>query len=157
MPSGDYAIGYGAWGGAAFYPFRTLRVYMDPDYENIHEAACWDPTTEELTLTVMGDDVTKTYRDWVLSLNGSGEYSTADARVKLGILADIETAFLKKYYRIPLAASTSSELLSYAVSYYTGKYNVMYGFGGFRLLEYHMDDAEWIEYVRRAGGRLSYE
>ncbi|MDD4124129.1 MAG: ABC transporter substrate-binding protein, partial [Eubacteriales bacterium] len=34
---GDYAIGYGAWGGAAFYPFRNLQVYCDNGQYSLHE------------------------------------------------------------------------------------------------------------------------
>lgn len=157
VPNGEYAIGYGAWGGAAFYPFRTLRVYLDPEYENLHEGACWSPDKESLTLSVGGKAVTKTWQEWILSLSGSGEYSRADVELKLEILASLESGFLEKYYRIPLATSTTSRLLSYQVGYYTDKYSPMYGFGGFRLLKYYYDDREFSQYVMEAGGRLRYE
>ena len=157
VPNGEYAIGYGAWGGAAFYPFRTLRVYLDPEYENLHEGACWSPEKEKLTLTVSGKEVTKTWQEWILSLSGSGEYSRAPVELKLEILASLESGFLSKYYRIPLATSTTSRLLSYQMGYYTDKYSPMYGFGGFRLIEYYYDDREFSEYVRESGGRLRYE
>ncbi len=157
VPDGEYAIGYGAWGGAAFYPFRTLRVYLDPEYENLHEGACWSPDKEELTLTVDGEEITKTWQAWILSLTGSGEYSRSPVSLKLGILSSLEAGFLSRYYRIPLATSTTPRLLSYQVSYYTDKYNPMYGFGGFRLIKYYYDDYEFSEYVRESGGRLRYE
>ncbi len=157
VPGGEYAIGYGAWGGAAFYPFRTLRVYLDPEYENLHEGACWSPDKEELTLEVGGALVKKTWQEWILSLSGSGEYSRAPIEEKLSLLAALESGFLSKYYRIPLASSSVSRLLSYQVGYYTDEYNPMYGFGGFRLLEYYYDDYEFSEYVRESGGRLRYE
>lgn len=154
VPNGEYAIGYGAWGGAAFYPFRNMQVYMDPDYQSLHEAACWDPTTEKLTLDVLGEPVTMTYQEWSRSMTGTGVYSRLGNSEKLAILAALEAAFLSKYYRIPLTASTVSELLSESVSYYTDRYNVMYGFGGFRLMKFAYDDAEWAEYVRSVGGRI---
>lgn len=154
VPNGEYAIGYGAWGGAAFYPFRNMQVYMDPEYQNLHEAACWDPTSELLTLDVLGDPVTMTYQEWSRSMIGTGVYSRLSNSEKLAILASLEAAFLSKYYRIPLTASTVSELLSEAASYYTDRYNVMYGFGGFRLMKFAYDDAEWAEYVRGLGGRI---
>lgn len=154
VPNGEYAIGYGAWGGAAFYPFRNMQVYMDPDYQSLHEAACWDPTVETLTLDVLGDPVTMTYQAWSRSMTGTGVYSRLKNDEKLAILAALESSFLARYYRIPLTASTVSELLSESVSYYTDRYNVMYGFGGFRLMKFAYDDAEWAEYVRSIGGRI---
>ena len=157
VPAGEYAIGYGAWGGSAFYPFRALLVYMDPEYESLHEGACWSPDKELLTLSVGGAERTMTYQAWARSLSGSGELSRAPISEKLAVAVGLEEAFLGKYYRIPLASSTSSALLSYQVSNYTDKYNLMYGFGGMRLLRYHYDDYEWSEYVREAGGRLRSE
>ena len=68
VPKGEYAIGYGAWGGAAFYPFRNFQVYMDPDQYDINEAANWDPKTEELTLTVNGEEELPEYLQDVLNI-----------------------------------------------------------------------------------------
>ena len=157
VPSGDYAIGYGAWGGAAFYPFRNMQVYMDPDKYSIHEAACYNPKVELLTLSVNGKRVTKTWQDWSGSLIGSGDYAGADIEIKLSILADLEREFLSRYYRIPLMSTTSCTLLSYQQEYYTEEYNVMYGFGGLRLMKYNYDDAEWREFVKDMGPVLDYE
>ncbi len=157
VPSGDYAIGYGAWGGAAFYPFRNFQVYMDPDKYSLHEAACYDPKKELLTLEVNGKSVTKTWQAWSNSMLGSGEYADADMQTKLSILSSLEEKFLSTYYRIPLCSTTQCSLLSYQAEYYTEQYNVMYGFGGIRLMKYNYDDAEWSDFVREFGGKLGYE
>lgn len=157
VPAGEYAIGYGAWGGAAFYPFRNLQVYCDTDQYEINEAACWDPATETLTLNVDGAEVTKTWKDWSGALIGTGDYASADNELKLEITAQLERRFLEKYYRIPLAATTVCELLSYKASYYTDEYNIMYGFGGLELMNYHYSDEEWNSFVASQGGALSYE
>ena len=156
VPKGKFAIGYGAWGGAAFYPFRNFQVYMDPDQYEINEAANWDPKTEELTLTVNGEEVTMTYQEWSNSMMGTGKFATADFETKLNITAQLEEIYLKKYYRIPLCATTVCTLLSYQVSYYTPDYNIMYGFGGLRLMTYNYDDAAWAKYVADQGGTLKY-
>ena len=37
VPNGEFAVGYGAWGGAAFYPFRNFQLYMDPEKNKINE------------------------------------------------------------------------------------------------------------------------
>ena len=154
---GLYAIGYGAWGGAAFYPFRNFQVYMDPDQYDINEAGCWDPTTEELTLVVNGESVTMTWQEWSGCMIGTGVFADADNKTKLAITAQLEEKFLAKYYRIPLAVTTSCSLSSYKVEDYTDEYNIMYDFGGFRIMDYNYNDAEWAEYVASQGGELSYK
>ncbi len=147
VPGGEYAIGYGAWGGAAFYPFRNFQVYMDPDQYSINEAANYDPTTETLTLNIDGEDVTMTWQAWSGSMIGAGQFAAASTATKLQITSKLEEAFLKTYYRIPLCATTICSMLSYQCSYYTEDYNIMYGFGGSRLMSYNYDDAEWATFV----------
>lgn len=154
---GEYAMGYGAWGGAAFYPFRNFQVYCDTDQYSVNEIGCWDPATEELTLNVNGEDVTMTWKDWSGALIGTGKFTDADFKTKLYITAQMEELYLQKYYRIPLAGTTTSSLLSYQVDYYTDEYNIMYGFGELRLMTYNYTDAEWDKYVAEEGGTLSYE
>lgn len=155
---GNYAIGFGAWGGAAFYPFRNFQVYCDSDQYDINEAKCWDPATEKLTITLPdGRELTKTWKDWSNALIGSGDLANESFKVKLFITATLEEEFLKKYYRIPLAGTTACFLMGYQASYYTETYNIMYDFGGFRLLKYNYTDAEWADYVRSQNGTLKYE
>ena len=156
VPKGEYAVGYGAWGGAAFYPFRNFQMYFDPDEYEINEAGCYDPTKEKLTLDVDGAQVTMTFQNWSKSMIGSGAYANADLDTKLSITAQLEEEFLGRYYRIPVAATTSCTLLSYQADYYTEDYSVMYGFGGLRLMNYSYDDKEWAAYVKSEGGTISY-
>lgn len=157
VPNGNFAIGYGAWGGAAFYPFRNFQVYCDTDQYNVNETGCYDPKTTNLTLTVEGEEVTMTWYEWSGALIGTGAYANADNKVKLSITAQMEEAWLGLYYRIPLAATTASFMLAYKVSYYTEDYNIMYDFGGMRLMSYNYTDAEWDAYVTECGGTISYE
>ena len=157
VASGEYAIGYGAWGGAAFYPFRNFQVYCDPSQYSINEAGCWDPTTAELTLNISGQEVTKTWQDWSNCMVGTGDYATADFSAKLDILAQLEENYLKLYYRLPLCAMTTCVMLAYQCSYYTEEYNIMYGYGGIELLQYNYTDAEWADFVASQGGTLNYE
>jgi len=157
VPGGEYAIGYGAWGGAAFYPFRNMQVYCDNKQYDINEAACWDPTNEQLTLTVEGKKVTMSWQEWSNALIGTGKFASASNETKLAVTAQMEELYLKKYYRIPLCATTICELLSYKNSYYTEDYNIMYDFGGLRLMKYNYTDAEWSDFVKSQGGELKYE
>ena len=157
VAAGEFAIGYGAWGGAAFYPFRNFQVYCDPDQYDIHEAGCWDPTTTMLTLTVEGEEVTKSWQEWSGCMVGSGDMAEKSFETKLEILAAMEEAYMNFFYRIPLASSTAPFLMSYQVNQYTADYNIMYGFGGIELATFNYTDAEWDAYVAEQGGTLSYE
>ena len=157
VANGEYAIGYGAWGGAAFYPFRNFQVYCDTEQYSVNEVGCWDPATETLTLNVEGEDVTMTWQDWSRALVGTGKFSGASNETKLQITASMEEEYLKKYYRIPLCSTTSCFMLSYQLSYYTEDYNIMYDFGGLRLMTYNYTDAEWADFVAENNGTLSYE
>ncbi len=154
---GLYAIGYGAWGGAAFYPFTMFRVYMDPDYADLHSGRCWDPTTEKLTMVVDNEEVTMTYQDWANFSATGGAYVNASNETKLNILANLEEDYLQKYYDIPLATSTSCFLLGYQQSYFTEEYNIMYGFGGMALMKYNYTDSQWKSFVKKSGGTLNYK
>lgn len=160
VPKGEYAIGYGAWGGAAFYPFRNFQCYMDPDEYTVNETGCYDPTKDTLTLKVDGKDVTMTWQAWSKSMIGTGPYAGLSNSEKLEITAQLEEAFLKTYYRIPLCATTICSMLSYQCSYYTEEYNIMYGFGGLRLMDYTYDDADWAAFVAGQigeNGELDYQ
>ncbi len=156
VPAGEYAIGYGAWGGAAFYPFRNFQVYMDTEEYagQINELADWNPAVETKTITVDGKDVTMTYQDWSRSMT-TGIFANASYETKLAITAELEYDFLNRYYRIPLASSTAVTLLSYKLDYYTDAYNIMYGFGGLELMKFNYNNQEWADFVKK--GTLKYE
>ncbi|MBP5295308.1 MAG: hypothetical protein J6Y95_06285, partial [Lachnospiraceae bacterium] len=155
---GEFAIGYGAWGGAALLPFTMFRVYCDDDYVSpIHEAGCWDPATETLTLNINDEEVTMTWKEWSNSMSGTGKYGQADAETKLKVLAAMEENYLAKFYRIPLATSTACSLMSFKADYITKDYNFAYGWGGFELMHYNYNDAEWTEFVKSQNGSLNYE
>ncbi len=157
VANGEYAIGYGAWGGAQLYPFRNFQVYCDNEQYSINEAGCWDPATEMLTLTVNGTEETMSWTEWSRAMVGTGKFAGESLETKLEITAAMEELYLQKYYRIPLASSTTCSLLSYKCSYITSDYNLAYGWGGMELMSYNYTDAEWAEYVSGQSGTLSYE
>jgi oligopeptide transport system substrate-binding protein len=129
---------------------------MDPEQYDINEAGCWDPKTTKLTLTINGEEVEMSYYEWCNSMVDGGKYANADNETKLTITAALEENFLKLYYRIPLAITTVCSLNSYKIDDYTDTYNIMYGFGGFRIMDYNYTDAEWADYVAGVGGELDY-
>ena len=157
VANGVYAIGHGAWGGAAFYPYTMFQVYCDADYVGtIHEIGSWDPATLEHTMTVNGEEVTMTWKEWSGSMAGTGRFANESHEVKLQILANLEENMLGMYNLIPLCTTTSCSMLSYKMSYYTENYSIMYGFGGLRLINYNYTDAEWAEFVAENNGQIGY-
>ncbi len=157
VPAGEYAMGYGAWNGGTSSVLRIMQLYCDPSSYAINEAACWEPANTDLTLEVEGELVTLTWQAWSRVLDGNGPYAQATNQVKLSILSQLETEFLKLYYRIPVVSDATATLVSQQASYYTTTYSNVYGFGGLRLLTYHYDDAQWAEHVESQGGTVSYE
>lgn len=166
--TGQVEMARGAWGGAAFYPFSSIRVYADPDYTKLHEASGlyyegsdkdwggFDPTVETMTLKIGDKTVTKTIQEWSQSIN-TGDYATADAAVKLEILSAVEQYMLSNYYCIPIYSECEVSIYSKKISYATTTYNIMYAYGGIRYMTFNYSDAEWADYVKAQGGQLDYQ
>ena len=165
----------GAWGGAAFYPFSAIRCYVGAEYQGgidkIHESCGWDPRTEKLSLTYDfdGDGNAETWEydleQWSVLINGGGKLkrtgdtvypAVTDAKAKLYIMSQLEKTVLSAYQCIPFASETVCSLFSHKISYATLNYNVMYGYGGIRLMTYNYTDMEWDNYVKSQNNKLSY-
>ncbi len=146
VSEGLYAIGFGAWGGASFQPFKMFSVFFDDDQYTPNEAGCWTPALETLAIKLNDKTVKKTWKNWAKSLVGDGEYANADMDTRLQIATTLEREFLERYYRIPVASVSTYSLLSAKVSYFTDVYNIMYGFGGIELLKFNYTDKSWAEY-----------
>ncbi len=161
--SGQVEIANCAWGGAAFYPFNSIRVYCDPSYTDINEARSWDPTSETLDITYdwdgKGEETTKTktFQAWSLAIgSSSGEYYTADINLKLHVLSKLENAILDKYLFAVVGSYAAVSLDSMKIKFPTDTYNMFYGFGGIRYMTYNYDDAAWSSFVASQGGTLNY-
>lgn len=156
----------GAWGGAAFYPFSTIRVYTEPDYmgglEAIHESCGWNPSVETIDVTYdfdgdgTAETVTDTFQNWAKAIQSGGGLD-ADIDSRLYVLSALETGVMEAYQCIPFASETMCSLYSKQIEYATYDYNIMYGYGGIRLMTYNYTDAEWEAYVAEKGGTLNYE
>lgn len=156
----------GAWGGAAFYPFSSIRTYTEPEnmggVNKIHESNGWDPTVELLDVTFdfdkdgTAETLSDTFQNWAKSINGGGKYYQMPEE-SLAILSALETGVLSAYQCIPFGVSVACALYSQKVTPATLNYNIMYGYGGIRLLKFNYTDAEWDAYVASQGGQLNYE
>lgn len=160
VAAGKVEMARGAWGGAAFYPFSSIRVYCEPDYmgglDAIHESCGFDPTTEKIIIPIDGQDKEDTYQNWAKAINDPTQYA-GDIDKCLLILSYLESNILSGYHCIPFACDAVVSMYSYQIKYATTNYNIMYGYGGIRLMTYNYDDAGWDEFVKAQGGELDYK
>ena len=144
---GSYDIAPAAgWTGSAWDIPGLMDAYLNPDYMY---SASWDTDHEMLKLTVKGEELEMSVRDWNNCLMGETDaprnfsegYLDPDER--LMIIAAIEEVVLEKAYSVPTVSDYSAALLSYKVEYITREYNTFVGYGGIKYLKYNYDDAAW--------------
>ena len=157
VASGEFAIGYSAIGGDKFDSYNAMQAFLNDSVNKLQEKGSWNPATEKLTMKIDGESVTMTWKEWSLSMTGNGKYANASVGIKLDVAAGLERDFLRKFYRVPLAAGCDVSLQSYQVQDYAEAYNVMYGFGGLELMTYNYSDAQWADYVAKNNSALGYE
>ena len=155
----------GGWSGSALDPFSLSDLYVNPS--NAYDAKWFDATKVEMTLTVNGEEITTTMKNWSDALNGmtitvgETEYNfgadQADVDTRLDILAAIETVVLGTYNYLPMLQDASAALLSQQVFYVVEEYNPIMGRGGITYMKYNYDEAEWADFVAsQPDGTLSY-
>ena len=149
--AGNFGMILSTWGGAAMDPYSMTQCYADPTVLNEYG---FDPYTD-VTLTVDGEEITKTYYDWYVAVT-TGEYARASNDTKLQILAGFEEAFLKTYVCTPIYYRTAASLMSRKVVNATDEYVQLVDFGGIAQMTYNYTDAEWEAYVAENNNSLTY-
>lgn len=157
--------GYGGLGGATFYPYRGFNSYIDAENAVGGKISEGNFDAKKVMVTITYDfngdgtpeEVTDTLFNWNASLNAGGKYDAAPHELKLTILSAIEVTILKECHTFPITVTASVTLYSKKIKYATTNYNVMYGYGGVRLMTYNYSDYEWAQYVASQGGTLNYK
>ncbi|MCC8064304.1 MAG: hypothetical protein LIO70_04345, partial [Clostridiales bacterium] len=146
-------IAFTAWGGEDMNPYAMMQCYVDPTYNLVYG---YDGTTEMLTITVNGEELTMSAYDWYKELV-EGTYATADSDTRNQILAGMEKGILEYYGMAPLAYLNEAVMYSQRIVLGSDTYvNSLVGFGGIRMMTYTMDDAEWAEYCASQNNQLTY-
>ncbi|HBB29913.1 MAG TPA: hypothetical protein DC000_11855 [Clostridiales bacterium] len=140
------------WGGSSMDPYGIVECYCDE--ETMFEYG-FKPKSEELTIEVNGQAITKTFYDWYQALV-NGEYAAADADTRLVVLAGIELGILETYNCTPMYYRTATSLESQKVNQGAEEYVQIVAFGGVRHLTYNYTDAEWEEYCKSQNNQLTY-
>ncbi len=149
-------------GGSIYDPFNAMALYCDPA-QNL-TANWYDPTTDMMTVSINGEDITMSVFDWYQAMMGTmvtvdgKNYSfgsaDVDTNTRMVILAALEGRMMSRYDILPLCNFGSKVLLSQKLFNITDDYNPLFqGYGGRR---FNYSDAEWDEYVASQGGTLQY-
>ena len=160
IKSGECDTCLGGWTGSAMDPFGLIEVYTNPNYQ--YDAAWFDATSVDMTLTINGETITMNLDEWTKVLNGSeiNGYNFGDGMVsndiRVEILAGLEKAILLQYNYLPFIEDGSMALLTQKAYYVVEEYNPVMGRGGITYLRYAYNDAEWAAYVAECGGELTY-
>lgn len=156
---------YGGLGGAAFYPYRCFNSYIDESQAvggKITEGN-YDPKAHMITVTYDfdGDGTAETVEDsawnWNASITEGGKYFTAPHDLKLTVLSAIECGILDAGHCFPITVTAIVSMNGMKVKQATTNYNIMYGYGGIRLMTFNYSDTEWDAFVQSQGGTLNYK
>ena len=155
----------GGWSGSTFNPFGLTDLYVNPS--RAYDAKWFDATKVEVTMTIDGEELTTTLKDWSDALNGATitigekEYNfgadQADVETRLNILSTIEVTVLGTYDYLPMLQDAGASLLSQQIYHVVEEYNPVMGRGGITYDKYNYDEAEWKAFVdSQPDGTLSY-
>lgn len=154
MENGLCDIAMPGWGGSAMDPFAMMECYCSDTL--LTEVYGIDPYTEEATITVNGEEMTKTLNEWYVALC-MGEYTAADTDTKIQVLAGMEYALLATHFTTPIYDTNSAALYEQRLIQGSEEYlNPLIERGGLMYFTYTMDDAEWSAYCASQNNQLSY-
>lgn len=148
--AGDYEMIFSTVGGASMNPYGMLEWYMNPN--GMCTEYGFKAKETDLTLTVDGKEITKTYWDWYDAVN-NGEYATASGDIRTEILAGVEAGILGQYRTIPIYYRMTASLLSHRAINEAEEYLPIMGYGN-RILT--MNDADWSAHITQSNGQLAY-
>lgn len=154
MENGLCDIAMPSWGGSNMDPYAMMECYCSDTL--LTEKYGIDPYTEKATITVNGEELTKTLNEWYQALC-LGEYTNADSDTKNQVLAGMEYALLATHFTTPIYDTNTATLYEQRLIQGSEEYiNPLIGRGGLMYFTYTMDDAEWTEYCASQNNQLSY-
>lgn len=151
------------WNGATMDPFGFADTWTGA---NCYWTNWFDAKTVNVTMTIHGEEITMTLRDWAECLQGNMKtvdgksynfgYGQTDVETRLDILAKCEETVLGAYVTLPMLADGGMSLLSQQVYYVVEEFSPIMARGGVAYMKYNYSDTEWAEYVSSQGGTLQY-
>lgn len=153
MYSGNAAIIFSTWGGAAMSPFTMInQVYTDASDGSGNQME-YGYKTEIIPVkfTINGTDYTATLKEWadwaggvpVEALSALGNFADYSYETRCEIFAAIERVYLEGYATTSVYYRNSASLSSKKVETATNQYLQLVGTGGIRYITYNYTDADW--------------
>lgn len=131
--TGEFEIILSTWGGAAEDPYTIMSCYCDR--EKSYEYG-FDPSREGCTLTLEGEERTRSYLSWYQELAAE-----EDPQRKLTLLAALEQAILERYDCVPIYERNALILDGARILRPVEEAEPFAGFGGVRYVRFLADDA----------------
>jgi oligopeptide transport system substrate-binding protein len=154
MYSGNTAIIFSTWGGAAMAPFSMFsQCYTDAyDGSGNQMEIGYNTTLVKVTFTVNGEEITaslKDWADWAALINVPaiteklGSFADYSYATRCEFCAAIEEVYLSSYVTTPMYYRNSASLASRKLETATNDYLQIIGRGGLRHITYNYTDEEW--------------
>lgn len=152
------------WNGSTMDPFSFADTWTADG--RAYWTNWFDAKKVDVTMTIHGEELTMTLRDWAECLNGNMKtvngkeynfgYGQTDVETRLDILAKCEETVLGAYVTLPMLLDGGMSLLSQQVYYVVDEFSPIMSRGGVPYLKYNYSDTEWAKYVSDQGGTLQY-
>ncbi len=153
------------WPGDCSDPYALMDLHVNPAYALDAQWANADEKT--LAVTLNGEDLTASLKDWCGALNGQTvtigekEYcfgrDQASVETRLTLLAAVEEAVLCGCDCIPMVQDAHAVLVSRQIDHVTDTCHPILGFGGVMYDRFNYDESAWEEYVNaQPGGVVGY-
>ena len=154
VAAGDFAMGFAPFEADPLHPFDSLRACCDPVLYPASEAECSGIAEKPLTVSVQGTEITMSFKEWSRSMTGAGRFAEEPIGIRLQILAELETAVIGEYCRIPISQQFRRTAMNRKAQPITQRFSPLYGLGGVEFTVYNFNDTEWESFIASAGGQV---
>lgn len=154
MYSGNTAIIFSTWGGAAMSPFTMLgQCYTDAyDGSGNQMEIGYNTTQVKVKFNIDGNEITASLKDWADWACGSniegitdkvGNFGSYSYATRCEIFAVLEEVYLSSFATAPMYYRNGASLTSRKVENGCDTYLQIIGRGGLRHLTYNYTDEAW--------------
>lgn len=156
MYSGNTAIIFSTWGGAAMAPFGVLyQCYCDAaDGSGNQMEFGYETDKVMVEITFKEKTLTASLQDWAHWCNGDavedinaifGKFTDYTYPERCEVFAQLEYTYLDSFVTVPMYYRNGASLLSRKLDYATTDYLQIVGYGGLRYATYNYTDSQWAE------------
>ena len=154
MYSGNTAIIFSTWGGAAMSPFTMInQCYTDAyDGSGNQMEIGYNTTLVNVKFTIDEHEITASLKDWADWCGGNdidaitevlGDFADYSYATRCEIFAKVEEIYLSSFVTTPIYYRNGASLTSRKIESGSNDYLQIVGRGGIRYITYNYTDTEW--------------